>query len=398
MRIHLWSYNYEPEPSGIAPLSKVVAEALQARGNEVTVLAAHPHYPKPVWGTAWRPYRERRNGVRVFRFPLLIGRDTAGARIRQEISYAASVGVGAAAAGRPDVMLAVSPSFPGLAPAIAYATGYRVPWALWLQDILPDGAATTGILESGTLLDAARRFERFAYHRASRIVVISSAFARNLAHKGVPEDKMLRIFNPAAIDVPVEAPTAASLDVPRMLVMGNIGFSQGLVEFVRAARQTPMLQAGKAELRIAGHGVAFDDVAAEASIPAVKMLGLLMGQDMSDELASTTLGIVTQRGDVTEFNLPSKLMNYMAHGLPVLACVRPESEAARIVEESGAGWVVDCQQLDEVPRTLERVMQDRDELARRGRAAHAYAREHFDPRGTAAKLESVLSGLVSTAR
>ena len=50
MRIQLWSYNYDPEPSGIAPLSGVWARAMQARGHEVEVIAAHPHYPEPQSG------------------------------------------------------------------------------------------------------------------------------------------------------------------------------------------------------------------------------------------------------------------------------------------------------------------------------------------------------------
>jgi colanic acid biosynthesis glycosyl transferase WcaI len=31
MRIQLWSYNYAPEPTGIAPISTVWAQAMRAR-------------------------------------------------------------------------------------------------------------------------------------------------------------------------------------------------------------------------------------------------------------------------------------------------------------------------------------------------------------------------------
>ena len=168
MRIHLWSYNYDPEPSGIAPLSRIAAEALRARGHEVTVLAAHPHYPKPIWGKAIRPYRENRNGVRVIRFPLWIGRDSTNARIRQELTFTASVAAGAAFAGHADVILAVSPSFPALSAAMTHARLRGIPWVLWLQDILPDGAATTGLVESDRILSLARRFERMSYRAPAR--------------------------------------------------------------------------------------------------------------------------------------------------------------------------------------------------------------------------------------
>ena len=85
LRIQLWSYNYDPEPTGIGPVSKTLAEGLLARGHEVVVVAAHPHYPSPAWGKRARPYRERRGGIRVIRLPLWIGRETARERYRQEL-------------------------------------------------------------------------------------------------------------------------------------------------------------------------------------------------------------------------------------------------------------------------------------------------------------------------
>ena len=45
---------------------------------------------------------------------------------------------------------------------------------------------------------------------------------------------------------------------------------------------------------------------------------------------------MSQRADVQEFNLPSKLMRgYMAYGIPVIASVNPASETARIVPRVG---------------------------------------------------------------
>jgi len=59
--------------------------------------------------------------------------------------------------GRPDLIVSVSPSFPALLPAMVNARVRGVPWALWLQDILPDGASATGLIDSGGLLRSSRR-------------------------------------------------------------------------------------------------------------------------------------------------------------------------------------------------------------------------------------------------
>ena len=144
--------------------------------------------------------------------------------------------------------------------------------------------------------------------------------------------------------------------------------------------------------------MAFGEVEAAIDSSHVEMLGLLLGNDMEDELWNTTLGIVTQKADVAEFNLPSKLMNYMAHGRPVLACVRAESETARFVRESGGGWVVDCRELPRLPEMLERILGDPTELQRRATAAHRFAGATFDPHRAAERLEEVLRDVVESKR
>ena len=73
MRLQLWSYNYAPEVTGIAPVSEVWAKAMMERGHDVEVVAAWPHYPEPKWEHPRRPYRELRDGIPVTRLPLLVG-------------------------------------------------------------------------------------------------------------------------------------------------------------------------------------------------------------------------------------------------------------------------------------------------------------------------------------
>ncbi len=392
LRIQLWSSNYDPEPSGIAPLSSMWAQAMQARGHHVDVVAAHPHYPKPIWGRRVRPYRQVLDGVPVLRLPLWIGHDSAFQRMRQELAHTACLSAALPVLGRPDVIVAVSPSFPALVPAMLDANARRIPWTLWLQDILPDGAATTGLIRSGPLLSALRGLERVAYRSASRIFVISDAFRRNLLEKGVDDGKITRIYNPSAVPVGRYAEPELVAGPERLLVMGNIGHSQGLAEFVDAAGES--LSRAGAQLRVAGAGVAEDDVRSAIGDADVEMLGLLLGDQMERELRTTTLGVVTQRADIVEFNLPSKLMNYMAHGLPVLAVVNERSECARIVRESGAGWVLDSGRLGELNDLLPRIIGSRDELLARGRAGHAYAAQHFSPEQVVARYEKDLLRLV----
>ncbi|MHB8656577.1 MAG: glycosyltransferase family 4 protein [Solirubrobacteraceae bacterium] len=390
LRIQLWSYNFDPEPTGIGIVSTVWARGLRDRGHEIEVVSAHPHYPEPSWGTRRLPYREVRDGIPVLRLPLWIGRTSVAERYRQELTFMAAQSAATPFLGRPDVMVSASPSFPALLPAVANVRVRRIPWVLWLHDLLPDGATATGLVDDrGAVIRLARRLERAAYNAADRIVVLSSAFTANLVGKGVPEAKIELIYDPATRVPLAHAAPGRTAGRLRILSMGNIGHSQGLTALVRAFEAHPDL-IGDAQLQITGVGVAADEARAEICSDRVRMLGIVEDQQLEEELQRTDIAFVSQRYEGSEFNIPSKLMNFMAYGLPVLAAVNPAGEVARIVRESGAGWVIDSSDPDALPREVARLSRHREEIAERAAISRTYADEHFTQAGFAARFEQTL--------
>lgn len=400
-RIQLWSYNYDPEPTGIGPVSTTLARSLADRGWEVEVITAHPHYPEPIWGRPLRPYRETRNGIRVFRFPLWAGRDTPHARIRQELSYALALFAGLPLLGtffhaRPAAMIVSSPSFPALLPAVVHARLRRIPLVLWLHDLLPEGAtATKQIKEGGAILRASRWLEATAYRTAAWIVVLSPAFVDNLRSKGVAEEKIQLIYHPATRGV-LSQPVSGNGDnsAARILCMGNIGHSQGLAPLVRGFERHSGAATMNARLVITGNGVAAEEVAREVESKGVEMLGLVPDARLEQELQSARLALVTQVHDGAEFNLPSRVMNYMGYGLPVLAAVNPEGEVAHLIRESGAGWVVDSADPAAFPKVAAEALADPAELDRRGAAGHRFASQRFTAEVFAGGFDELLTDVV----
>lgn len=377
LRIQLWSYNFDPEPTGIGAVSTVWARRMVERGHDVEVIAAHPHYPEPSWGRKLVPYREARNGIPVLRLPLWIGRASARERYRQELTFLASQTLAAPFLRTPDVLVSTSPSFPAMLPAVLNTKARRIPWLLWLHDILPDGAASTGLVdEGGTVVKVSRALERLAYCHAARIVVLSRAFIRNLVGKGVPEHKVELIYDPAT-RVPKSlrlAPNGQADRGLRILSMGNIGHSQGLTAIVRALERHPEVDA---RFVITGTGVAAEEARAEIRTGRVDMLGMVDDDRLEDELRRADIALVSQCYEGSEFNIPSKLMNFMAYGLPVLASVNPAGEVARIVTEGHAGWVIDSSDPESFPDALMRLLRSRSEMETRAGNAYRYAQEHF---------------------
>jgi colanic acid biosynthesis glycosyl transferase WcaI len=393
LRLQLWSWNYAPEPTAMGPIAALWAETMRDRGHEVDVVAAHPHYPRALWGQRTLPYREQRNGVRVTRLPLLIGHASTRRRIAEEVTYALSATGAMAFLRPPDAAVVVSPAFLALGPMIVRGRLRCHPWVLWLQDILPDAATTTGLMRQGTAVSAARRLERAAYRSATRIVVPSEAFRRNLIAKAVAEAKIDVIPNPATHDVLESIRPRGGDSSPRLLAMGNIGYSQGLSEFVHTLEQTN----ADFQLRVAGTGELSGELAREVRTPRVQLLGLVPDAQLRDELDRANVGVVTQRSDIVEFNVPSKLATLMGRGLPVLASVNPGSEVARIVRESDGGWICDSARPDELATLVRGIVRDPAERARRSEAALVYAQQHFSASALADRFERVLGSLPTRA-
>lgn len=397
LHIQLWSYNYDPEPTGIGPVSRVAAERLRDRGHRVEVVAAHPHYPEPRWGTRRLPYREVRNGIPVLRLPLWVGRASTAERYRQEITYMASQFAALPVLGRPDIVVSASPSFPALLPAIVNVRLRRLPWLLWLHDLLPDGAASTGLVKKGRVLDMARRLERAAYREADLIAVLSSAFTENLVGKDVPRDKVKLLYGPATRVPRMELGRGRADGPLRLLSMGNIGFSQGLAPLVEAFERSSAMQDNGVRLIITGNGVAAEGVREKIQSDRVQMPGVVDDARLEAELQQADIALVTQHHEGAEFNIPSKIMNFMAYGLPVLAAVNPRGEVARIVEGAGAGWVVDSSQAERFPEKVTELLANRPEIAQKGAAARAYAERNFTQSGYAERLEAALRETVTRA-
>jgi len=88
--------------------------------------------------------------------------------------------------------------------------------------------------------------------------------------------------------------------------------------------------------------------------------------------------------------VPSKLQGIFAAARPVIFIGSADSSIGRWVQESGGGWVVSAGDVGGLLEALEQAS-DPDERARRGRAALAFAEEHFDQHRNVARVAAILT-------
>jgi len=348
MRVMILSLNYVPEPVGIGPYSHGWAVALAAAGHDVTVVAAHPYYPR--WrrppGTSWGWTRAYEDGVDVVRCPIYVpARPNGWRRIVHYVSFAVSalvpvlVGV---VRSRPDRVVAIAPALLAAPVAWLAARLARARLLIHVQDFEVEAAFATGMI-AGTSRAArlARRFERWMFARADRVTSISAQMCARLIEKGVPPDRVAELRNWAETDAirPLAGPSSYR-DRWQLggkivaLYSGNIAMKQGVGIIVEAAR----LLAARDDIvfMVCGEGpnrAALDALATD--LPNLRLADLQPRAALGDLLGLADIHLLPQIAGAADLVLPSKLANMLASGRAVVATADPATGIALEVAGSG---------------------------------------------------------------
>src|SRR4051794_17940627 len=152
LKIDIIGINYAPEHSGIAPYTTDAAEHLAQQGHQVRMWTGVDHYPHwtvPPHARWRRSTQDVQNGVEVTRLRHYVPRrQSALRRLTYEVTFGAHVAT-AAARSAPDVILAVVPSLMGALVATRLADRANVPLITWVQDLMGQAAAQSGIAGGG---------------------------------------------------------------------------------------------------------------------------------------------------------------------------------------------------------------------------------------------------------
>ena len=353
-RILIYSYNYHPEPIGIAPLMTELAEGLVRNGYEVHVLTGMPNYPER---KIYEQYRgkfydtEVVNGVHIHRCYVWI-RPKPGlvARMLLDMSFAATSFIRALSGWRPDVILLTVPPLPVSVPAALLGLIYRCPVVLNLQDILPEAAVHVGLIRNKLAIRVFEALECFAYRTAHTVSVITDGFVNNLVGKGVNPHKIEVIPNWVDINFITPKPKAQSQfrekhglrDKFVVMYSGNIALTQGLETVIDTA--TRLREHPDIHFVIVGESKALEQLRQRCVrkdvVDQVTLLPFQPRAALPDMLAAADVGLIVQKHNVIGFNMPSKTQSLLASGRPIIASVPLTGTAASAVKRSKGGIVV----------------------------------------------------------
>jgi colanic acid biosynthesis glycosyl transferase WcaI len=414
VRFLVYGINYRPESVGIAPFTAGLSEGLAGRGHAVTAVTALPYYP------AWRiepPYAGRLGmeevlgGVRVLRTWLYVPRRvTTAGRILHELSFVLLSALRLARAGRPDLLVVVSP--PLLLGLVAAAASrlWRVPFVLHVKDLQPDAASDLGMLGRSLLgrlaLRALFAVERFIYRRAALVATLTEGMRRRIVEKGLPEGKVEVL--PDWVDGSRFPPLPRSNAFrerhrlgDRFVVLhaGNMGLKQGLEAVLDAAAR--LRDEPDVVFLLVGDGAARPALERRAEamrLPNVRFLPLQPEEAVPEMLAAADLCLVVQKASVSDIVMPSKLLTLLGAGRPVVATAREGTEVARAVRESGGGVVVPPEDSVALAEAVLVLRADPARLAAMGEGARRYALSRWGRDAVLPRIGSRLESLAAPRR
>jgi colanic acid biosynthesis glycosyl transferase WcaI len=352
----------------------------------------------------WRLRRnEIRAGARVARLRQMVPRrHTALSRFLYEFTVLVHGLLTRKTWPRPDVVVAVSPSLSGALLARRFARQHGVPMIVIVQDLVALGAEQSGIRGGSLIASLLGRTEARVLLSADLVGLAHGTFSNACIRMGIEPEKIRVVPNWSLRELPRDVQAA---DIPdwkdRFVVLhaGNMGFKQGLEVVVDAARLAE--DRGETDLLFVLMGDGNRRDALEGSAQGISTLTIrdpAPEADFPGILAAADVLLVTQRPEVVDMSVASKLTTYFTAGRPVVCSATATGGTATEVQRAKAGRVVPPGEADALLEAVLDLRQSPEEAAALGRSGQAYAQDHLSASaGLDRVVELIASAVVSRA-
>lgn len=357
MRILYVSQYFPPEMGAPAARVSELSRHWIHAGHEVTVLTGFPNHPE---GVIWPEYRSRFrrliskemvDGMKVVRTWLLpFPNRESYERILNYSSFCVSAGLTGSLVDRPDLVIATSPQLLVGLSGWWVAKLKRVPFVLEVRDLWPESLVAVGIGGPNSLLSRVLgRIAGFLYRQANHIVVVTPAFREHLIKNWrVPEEKISIVQNGVETELfsPGDgSPLLRDLNVEEKFIasyIGTLGLAHGLQTVVEAAETLQRIEPNVLFLLV-GEGADRERVQALAKSKKLRNIRFVPQQPREKIpvyiAASDVCLVLLKKSDVFETVIPTKMLEFMSCGRPVILGVN--GQAREILEQCRGGLYVE---------------------------------------------------------
>lgn len=316
----------------------LVENRLEAFANEGFDMVIHAS--RPTRGLSDEEYAEYKNRkeemmydgkLRVHRFAMYReGKNPVLRAMRYSFNWIIQLWYGLTEKNVDCVYLESTPPIQGLLGSLLKIFR-NIPFVYCLQDIFPDSLAGTSLAKKGGLLwKIGRVIEDFTYKYADKIIVISEDFKKNIMAKGVPEDKIVVIYNwvdqNKVVDVPREKNKLFdkyNIDREKFYIeySGNIGLTQNMDMLLEVMKElkTTHPDIGLVLVGEGAYKAQVEEIVKRDDLTNVTMIPFQPYEDISHVLSLGDAGLVISKPGVGANSVPSKTWSIMSASRPVLA-------------------------------------------------------------------------------
>jgi colanic acid biosynthesis glycosyl transferase WcaI len=384
----------------------MLCENLVSLGHQVTMITSVPHYPSGRvakeyrWKWSWKSIE---NGVEVIRVPLpSVDRSKVPFRILQFIVYQ----IGTSLVGlskKYDVAFVGSSS---LSSWLAFAILVRLrnkPAIYSVYDVYPDVGIKLGLFRHKPVISLVSAMERFCLENSTFVRIISDSFRPGLQALGVPDEKMILVFDWVDTDLiqplPRDNAFAKEFNLDGKFVImyaGNIGLSQGLEHVLTTAELLRDHQ--DIQFVFVGDGANLDNLLAQAKQRQMSNVQFIPFQPRSrlpDVLASADVSLVTLKRGIGLDASPSKILSILASGRPMILSVDEKSESCNLIKNADAGLCVSPENPKLLVNAILTLKKDNQLCQRLGTNGRNWALSNHSPQVGAQNIEKLLMSAIS---
>ena len=242
----------------------------------------------------------------------------------------------------------VTTSFPFSAVLLGHMAQVRfgVPWAAEFRDLWTEDPRFPR--RSGPFVADSERLERVVLDSADAVVAVSPPLAGRFVRRG--GGTRVRCIELSYEEAVFESPPAPPADRFHLVQAGTL--YPGMLPAAVPKALDLLAQLGKLDRARFDMTLAGANLSGRAALPGARVLGHVPHSDIRRLYRGASALLLVLPGELRDF-IPSRLFEYMASGVPILAMVPPDSVAAQMVRRSRTGIVVDVAAgVDEVAAAL----------------------------------------------
>lgn len=268
-----------------------------------------------------------------------------------------------------------------------------------LQDIFPENAAASGILNKESMLyRVILRLVNFGYKQADRLIACGDDMAKYFTTKGIDNNKISVIPNWADHDAilpcdNIDRNRYFNIDLKDKIVIefaGNIGRVQGLELFLTLFEKTTN---DKLILIIIGDGAYKKIIEKHIQDKNIRNVFLFNSKPRTEQksfLNSCDIGLVTLCQGMYGLGVPSKVYNIMSAGKPLLYIGDKNSEIDNYISKNNVGWSFNWSEEENIIEFLNNINLKND-FDKTGQTARSFVLNNFTQEKVLSQYKELLN-------